>query len=364
MRVMPWLAVVPVATGLFVATPAGASAPPKIPAGTAAGYVLFDRQAGKIIGYRNVHRKFRSASVSKILIAIDFLERTPKVSQADARLLRIMLRSSDDDAATAFWNRGGKGKIIERMARKLRLSDTAPPPTTHPGYWGYVTLSAHDVLLTYRYLLDSAKPSVRDLVLGHLRQATKCGTDGFDQSFGIPAAVPRPWAVKQGWSGFGDPPAAKCTSPATRAASDDEHPAQGRSQVASEEELGSGRSRGAFEEPGDERLASGRWRGGARLGPAAVGRFSAGERARRMLTGGLMVGQPPAVTGGSITTAASRASKTGVPDLGRPVLHSTGLVGAKERYILVLLTAHPAGGGWNDSVKRINRIVAGIYKAV
>ncbi|NUT42856.1 MAG: hypothetical protein HOV86_23010 [Thermoactinospora sp.] len=300
MRVKPLIAVVPLAAGLLVAAPA-AAAPPKIPAGTAAGYVLFDRQAGKIVAFRNVHRKFRSASVSKILIAIDFLERTPEVSRADARLLRVMLRSSDDSAATTFWNRGGKGKIVERMARKLRLADTAPPPASKPGFWGYVTLSAHDMVLTYRYLLDTAKPAVRDLILGHLRRATKCGTDGFDQSFGIPAAVPRPWAVKQGWSGFGTVPAVKCTTTPTT-------------------------------------------------------RTMAGARPSwRALSGGRMAAQPPTLS--AVTTT------TGVPDLGRPVLHTTGLVGPKERYILVLLTAHPAGGRWNDSVRRTNRITAGIYKA-
>jgi hypothetical protein len=63
----------------------------------------------------------------------------------------------------------------------------------------------------YRYVLEKAPAAVRDYVLGNLRASTKCGTDRYDQSFGIPAAFAKPWAVKQGWSGFGDRPANPCT---------------------------------------------------------------------------------------------------------------------------------------------------------
>jgi hypothetical protein len=52
---------------------------------------------------------------------------------------------------------------------------------------------------------------VRDYVLGNLHESTKCGTDRYDQSFGIPSAFAKPWAAKQGWSGFGDNPATPCT---------------------------------------------------------------------------------------------------------------------------------------------------------
>ncbi|GAA5066427.1 hypothetical protein HNP84_001137 [Thermocatellispora tengchongensis] len=251
---------------------------PKVPAGTTAGYVVFDRVARKVTAQRNAHRAFRSASVVKILIAIDYLESHRTVPAADAALLKVMLRSSDDAAATTFWNRGGKKRIIERMARKLKLADTAPPPDHKPGFWGYTSLSAWDVAATYRYLLDTADPRVRGLILGHLRRSTKCGTDGFDQSFGIPSAVPRPWAVKQGWSGFGTTPPVPCA----------------RTSATS------------FE--------------------------AAGERA-------------------------------GVPDLGRPVLHTTGVVGAGDRTVMVLLTAHPAGTSWRESVRRTTSLARQVYRS-
>ncbi|MEV1178277.1 hypothetical protein [Nonomuraea sp. NPDC049784] len=283
MRIMP-LAAAAAAVPLVVGFATPAQATPRVPAGTTASWLVFDRQAGKFVATRNAHRKFRSASVVKILIAIDYLERRKSVPAADAKLLKIMLRSSDDDAASTFWDRDGKGQIIVRMARKLGLSDTAPPPASKPGFWGYTSLSAYDIVRTYRYLLDRADARVRDTILGHLRQSTPCGTDSFDQTFGIPDAVPRPWAVKQGWSGFGTTPPTRCS---------------------------------------DARAA-----------------------------------------GAPISWISQRATGSGVPDYGRPVLHTTGLVGKNERYVVAVLTAHPAGGTWSASVKRITTLTGELYRSI
>lgn len=181
----------------------------RVPRGVRASYVVFDRAAGRVVAERRPRQTFRSASLVKILIALDHMAEN-RVSAADRELLRVMLRSSDDRAATEFWRRGGQKKILERMAPKAGLRETAPPPADKPGFWGYTALSARDVVQTYRYLLDGAPEAHREFVLEQLSKATRCGTDGFDQSFGIPAALERPWAVKQGWSGFGTVPAEPC----------------------------------------------------------------------------------------------------------------------------------------------------------
>ncbi|REF00030.1 hypothetical protein [Thermomonospora umbrina] len=186
---------------------------PRIPRGVRAGYMVFDRKIGKVTAHHDAHGTVRSASVVKILIAVDHLEARGAgrgVSAGDRALLRGMLRSSDDRAATVLWARGGRGAIVRRMAARMRLVDTAPPPATHPGFWGYTAISAYDVVRMYRYLLERADPGIRRFVLGELHRATRCGKDGFDQYFGIPRALPRPWAIKQGWSGFGTVPADPC----------------------------------------------------------------------------------------------------------------------------------------------------------
>ncbi|GAA3114560.1 hypothetical protein GCM10010466_02070 [Planomonospora alba] len=314
---MRFLAAPVAACLLLTAAPATAAAPPapRVPAGTTAGYAVFDRQANRIVAHRGAHRRFRSASVVKLLIAIDLLESRRTLPAPDRALLKAMLRVSDDDAATAFWNRGGQRRIVQRTARRLGLTDTAPPPADRPGFWGYTSLSAMDVVTVYRYLLDRAEPRVRDVILGHLRRAGRCGSDGFDQSFGIPSGVPGPSAVKQGWSGYGAAPPARCARPAASPAA----PPSAASPAA---------------------VPAARW---APPSPEAA-----------------PVAVPAATTAGT----ASAGSAGPVPDLGRPVLHTTGLAGRGERWIMVLLTAHPAGSTWGRSTARTTALARDLYRGV
>ncbi|MEV5574527.1 hypothetical protein AB0L06_31220 [Spirillospora sp. NPDC052269] len=176
----------------------------RVPDGVRASYAVFEH--GAMVVQHRPHQVFRSASVIKLLIALDQLEKK------DDPLLGPMLRSSDDGAASELWRRNGRGAIVTRMARKIGLTETAPPPAEKPGFWGYSALSAADVVKIYRYLLEKAPAGARETVLGELRRATRCGTDHFDQFFGIPRALKRPWAVKQGWSGFGDAPGRPCSN--------------------------------------------------------------------------------------------------------------------------------------------------------
>ena len=206
----------PVSTASERPSEAPSKAKPRVqvPSGVRVGYVVYDRPSGKVLLHGGARRTFRSASVVKILIALDYLRGKTQVPAADLARLRPMLRSSDDGAATMFWNRGGKGAIIERSAARLGLRDTQPPPADKPGFWGYTALSALDVVRIYRYVLEKAPAAHRELIMGELRKATPCGLDKYDQYFGIPRALPRPWAVKQGWSGFGDVPAVPCRASA------------------------------------------------------------------------------------------------------------------------------------------------------
>ncbi|WP_211591920.1 hypothetical protein [Microbispora sp. H10836] len=260
-----------------VRSPAGTV---RVPAGVTAGYAVVDVTTGKTVARHLAHHRFRSASVVKILIAVDYLERHKgAVPARDRALLTPMLRGSDDDAATALWRRGGQGEIVRRMARRIGLTETAPPPAAKPGFWGYTAVSAADMALVYRYLLRRAEPRVRDFVLGNLHSASKCASDGFDQYFGIPRAVPRPWAIKQGWSGYGAVPPVKCT----------------RATVAS-----------------------------LRIGAVTMG------------------GNPV--------------------DFGRPVLHTTGVIG--DRLIMVVLTLQPSGASFTKSAERVTKLARDLYLSV
>ncbi len=188
---------------------------PVVPAGVTAAFAVYDRQTGTFTEQRNTTLRFRSASLVKLFIVLDYLwNRGPgyAIPAADRGRLDLMLRSSDDNAASYFWGLAGRGAIVTRMVNRLGLKDTQPPPPEHSG-WGSTAVTAGDLVRVYRYLLDSAPAPVRDYVMGNLRQSTRCGTDGFDQSFGIPSAFGRPWAVKQGWYEFAAAPK-NCVNPA------------------------------------------------------------------------------------------------------------------------------------------------------
>ncbi|MGQ4434032.1 hypothetical protein [Streptomyces sp. SAS_260] len=178
-----------------------------VPPGVTAGIAVYDRQTGTLTEQSNAHTQFRSASVVKLLIALDHLwDHGPGygLPSDDRARLDSMLRSSDDSAADSYWTEDGDSAIIDRMIPRLGLTDTAGPPADSPGYWGYTALSAADTVRIYRWILDSAPAALRDIVMGDVRASTRCGVDGFDQRFGIPASFQQPWAVKQGWSGFGE----------------------------------------------------------------------------------------------------------------------------------------------------------------
>jgi hypothetical protein len=171
----------------------------------AAGIAVFDRRTGQFVHQQDADRQFRSASVVKLLIALDYLDgRGPEydVPPADRERLEVMLRSSDDDAASHYWDQLGGAAIVDRAAERLGLTRTAGPPATHPGFWGYVAITAADTVRIYRHLLEDAPVPVREFVIGNLHRATQYGTDGFDQFFGIPSVFADPFGIKQGWSGF------------------------------------------------------------------------------------------------------------------------------------------------------------------
>ncbi|MFF7160881.1 hypothetical protein ACFZBP_05710 [Streptomyces sp. NPDC008086] len=263
--------------------PQAAPAAVQVPNGVTAGAAVFDRQTGTFTEQLNTSARFRSASVVKLLLALDFLwNRGPDytVPAADRALLEPMLRSSYDDAADHYWVENGQAAIITRMAGRLGLQDTAPPPTGYEGYWGYTSLSARDTVTIYRYLLDSAPGPVRDFVMGNLRRSTRCASDHFDQHFGVAGAFEKPWAVKQGWSGSYE-----------------------------EGTCGTGAST----------TTSSRTASGAQ-GPAQA-----------------------------TVTAAD-------VDLTRPALHSTGTVGAGDRFIVAVFTLHPLGTSYGKAYTDIGRL--------
>lgn len=140
---------------------------------------------------------FPTASVVKLLIAIDVLRATgggPKT----AATVQKMLSLSDDDIATDLWVHYGAAGIVTSMKALINLPSLSPPD--NPGTWGSTRIDAFDVARIWRYILDVAPPSVQIPILAGTGAAKEIAAGGFRQYFGIPDGLPEStWWIKQGW---------------------------------------------------------------------------------------------------------------------------------------------------------------------
>lgn len=160
------------------------------------GALVVDRTSGTELLAIEPDRQFRSASLVKLLIALDALER--ETDAFTRKQLAVMLSRSDDDIANMLWVKGGGPEIVKRGVKRLGLAATEPP--RRPNRWGDVLLTAHDVARIYEYVLTEISDEDRELIVGALAGATRVAADGWDQYFGIPDGLGGTWAVKQGWS--------------------------------------------------------------------------------------------------------------------------------------------------------------------
>lgn len=160
------------------------------------GALVIDRITGTELLSTNADRQFRSASLVKLLIAIDALG-TGADGEARKRI-GVMLALSDDDIASRMWVAGGGDAILTRTAARLGLTATEPPAT--PGRWGDVLLTARDVARIYQHVMTALPAADRELVVASLAGAPRHAADRFHQHFGIPDGLGGRWAIKQGWS--------------------------------------------------------------------------------------------------------------------------------------------------------------------
>jgi beta-lactamase class A len=156
------------------------------------GFAVVDG-AGRLQGTR-MHETFASASLVKAMLLVAFLQQLDRGDQpldpADRALLEPMIRSSDNDAASAIFERVGQQGLAD-----LALQAGMTELTTSP-LWGETSISAADQARFFA-LLDQLLPQrsarfARTLLLGIVPE----------QSWGIPAvARPDGYRVlfKGGW---------------------------------------------------------------------------------------------------------------------------------------------------------------------
>ncbi|MFI6040344.1 hypothetical protein ACIA8C_01850 [Nocardia sp. NPDC051321] len=167
--------------------------------GTEVGIDVIDISSGTTLVGLNLDQPFYTASVVKLLIALDAMNQQGWQPDSDiAARLRTMLSASDDNIADALWDENGGDSIVARMIDAIGLTATLPP--ADPEQWGETVTTARDVAAVYRFLTTAVPAPSRDLVIGALHEASKISADGTDQYFGIPDGLTGlGWAVKQGW---------------------------------------------------------------------------------------------------------------------------------------------------------------------
>ncbi|WP_299952270.1 hypothetical protein [uncultured Modestobacter sp.] len=166
------------------------------------GIAVLDRETGQWMENGHAHTRVRSASIVKVFVAENLLDRQARgmrLPAGDAALLESMIRRSDDAAMSSLYSRYGGLQIVTDVARKYGLSEIGPPPT--PSYWGMFQITAHDVVKFYDGMLSGGLNSAdREYLVRLMREATPTGADGFYQFAGIPDALPgQVRGVKQGW---------------------------------------------------------------------------------------------------------------------------------------------------------------------
>ncbi|HLL64759.1 MAG TPA: serine hydrolase [Micromonosporaceae bacterium] len=159
---------------------------------------LLDRRTGEIVGSPNLGSTNVTASMIKAWLAADYLRRAAEKRQtpsaATLKRLTIMIRDSDNAAASFFSSALGGTASISRLVKICGLTDSRPNLN-----WANAKMSARDSARMGGCLADgrAAGPKWTEWVLGEMRAVRGVGR------FGIIAALPpeeaKVTAMKNGW---------------------------------------------------------------------------------------------------------------------------------------------------------------------
>jgi hypothetical protein len=164
-----------------------------------AGYTSFAviDSEGRMSG-EHLHRTFVSASVVKAMLLVAYLRKLAAehrgLDTGSRSLLYPMIHVSDNNAATAVWERDGDPRL-RALARVAGMTDFSIE-----GIWANAQISAADQA-RYFFEMESLIPAQFRHYANHLLSHIA----GYE-SWGIPAlARPRGWTVffKGGWRGTG-----------------------------------------------------------------------------------------------------------------------------------------------------------------
>ena len=143
----------------------------------------------------HVDRVHNSASVVKVMFMIALLRepdvRSDALTRAEKRLLAPMIKRSDNQSATAVYNRVGEPALY-RLAKDAGMSRFTTQPT-----WGLSTITPKEQARFFHRLERFIPKRHRNYAMNLLTKIVA------SQRWGIPPAAPGGWKLhfKGGWSG-------------------------------------------------------------------------------------------------------------------------------------------------------------------
>lgn len=155
---------------------------------------VYDRKKNLTCQWRQ-RRHFDSASIVKVTILAAYLRKTHgKLSKADHALAWKMITRSDNNAATALWNKTGRAAIVGFLRAAGMTATTLDPA----GHWGLTQVTAGNELKLLKLLTHDNKVVShhdRTYVLSLMRRVVSA------QRWGTPAGTPAHVTVhvKNGW---------------------------------------------------------------------------------------------------------------------------------------------------------------------
>jgi hypothetical protein len=158
------------------------------------GIAVYDTKTGELRGSGYYKSVFASESVVTVFIATRLLVRGVVYGNTE-RMVYKMITQSDDAIASALYGSVGGDSLINWIKSRYNVPDLGYPPT-RPGWWGNTRITPIGIAKLYAKL--KRDPKVGPWLINAMHHATKYGSDGVYQFFGLPSATYHP-AVKQGW---------------------------------------------------------------------------------------------------------------------------------------------------------------------
>ncbi len=176
-----------------------------MPSSVAFGVAALNLRTGDFAAGRDGGRQFYSASLVKLIVVVDMLDRRRlegrPISESDLRLVGRALSFSDDGAMNVLWGKFDGQGAIGRVAGRIGLTATRAPGDS--SQWGETLITAGDFVRIYGHVLVDMPPEDQAVIVNALAAAGHTATDGFDQFFGLlgQGASPQLYA-KQGWVSY------------------------------------------------------------------------------------------------------------------------------------------------------------------